>query len=539
VERKKILIYKENIQMNEIQKLTGLYPEEFLQQLGIKEPVGIDDFKTLSEFMEFNFVSDLLSKEENLHFFSRPFPNREKKVIVSIVGHVNHGKTTLVDQIRKTKVAESEVGGITQNVSFYNIKYKDQSFILIDTPGHAAFSDMRKLILNVSDIVVLLVAADDGVQEQTKEIAKHLHDKNVIVCINKIDKGEKNISRIHSDLSHCRIVSKEFGGEIETIQISAKKDADILLDAVVREIKDKKFKNYHDRLAIGTVVDVTLKEGVGIIAEVLFQHGIAKTKDFFVCDGQNNRIKTIISGNKTVQSCQSVEIVSIVGFDSIPSVGSKFFVVPDADFRSFLPEKDIAENKMFDKDQNFICKSDQESKLKTLVDTISQYGNVIDSSIGVIKKTEIDLAKTFKATFVLWQKTPSSFLSLISQSPEVKYIQDEVIYQIQEQVENLNRKPEEKKLVESGTMKIIKTFTIKNKNIAGCKVLSGKVEIGSKCVIKRNDEEVIWGKIDSLQKEKKDIEEARKGTECGIILRFEKNTVDNFEEGDEVIVFEK
>lgn len=541
MERKKIIIYKENITANELQRVTSICPKEFLEQLNIKEPISLEDFKILSEFMEFNFVAHELSKEENLRFFAKSFPSSTKKVVVSIMGHVNHGKTTLIDKIRNTRVAQGEVGGITQNVSFYNIKYNGQDFILIDTPGHAVFSDLRKIIVEVSDIIILIVAADDGVQEQTREIAKNISDKNIIICINKIDKGEKNLSKIYSDLANLHIVSKNFGGDVETISISAQKQEGIdqLLDSIVHEIKVKRLKNDSKRLAIGIVVDATVKEGIGIIVQVLLQQGIMKVKDFFICGNNNCRVKTILLNNKVVQVCHATEIVSIVGFNSIPTIGSKIYIVPDSSFKEFLPE--IIPNSMRDhkKEINFICKSDQESKLQTLIDLVGKYGNVIDSSIGVLKKTEIDQAKTFKAILVFWQSLPSSFTNLLSQYPEVKYIQDEVIYQIEQQINKLNEKPPEEKLVIIGKLKVIKTFFIKGKNIAGCKVVDGFAQIGCKCSIKRNDEEIMSAKIDSLQKDNKDVEKAKKDTECGIVLGVEKSNVQNIEIGDEIIVFEK
>ena len=539
MERRKIVVYKENITSAEIKRIISECPRDILDQLNIKEPISLEDFKLLSEFMEFNFVSENLSREENLAFFSKTFPSARKKVVVSIMGHVNHGKTTIVDRIRKSRVAQGEKGGITQNVSFYEVEYSNEKFILIDTPGHAAFSKMRKVITQVSDIVVLIVAADDGVQQQTKEIAKTIEGKDIIVCINKIDKGNKNLLKIQSDLAGLNIITKSFNGEIETVCVSAHKSVDELLDVIVEEIKMKKFSNDQTRLAMGIVVDVTIKEGVGIIVEILLKEGILEAKDSFFCNGQINKVRTILSHNKSVNHIKASNVVSILGFETIPIIGSEFFVIPDASFEQYLPKSQERLSRTHKKERHFICKSDQESKLDTLVEFISHYGNVLESSIGVLKKTDLDQAKTFKAIVVSWQKMNSSFSNLLSQYPEVKFIQDEVIYQIQDQIERLDEKPPEEKLIVSGTLKIIKTFNMKGKNIAGCKVLTGKIEIGSKCIIRRNEEEIMKGKIDSLQKDKQDIEEARKGTECGIIIRVDSSTVDNFQEEDEITVFEK
>jgi translation initiation factor IF-2 len=286
-------------------------------------------------------------------------------------------------------------------------------------------------------------------------------------------------------------------------------------------------------------VDATMKEGVGIIVEVLFHDGIARVKDYFICGNQSGRIKTILVNDKSVQTCNSVEIADIVGFDSIPTIGSKLYVVPEISFQDLLSTSSEIISKTHKKEINFICKSDQEAKLQTLIDVVQEYGNIIDSSIGILKKTDMEQAKTFKAIIVFWQRIPNTFKALLSQYPDIKYIQDEVIYQIEQQINKLNEKPPEEKLVDIGTLRIIRTFLIKGKNIAGCKVLDGFAQIGCKCVVKREGEEIIWGKIDSLQKENKDADKAKKDTECGIILGIEKSLVSNFALGDEIVVFEK
>jgi translation initiation factor IF-2 len=486
---------------NQFPELTDVQEKILMILKEIKSQEKMLDFELVSLIgMEFGLevidVSDSKKKFEN-------FVNYEKKQqrnpLIAIMGHIDHGKTTLVERILERKVVlkesfeeitGSEAGGITQNISLY----KFDKFLLIDTPGHNLFSKLRRKIIELVDIVVLIVAADDGVQDQTLDIIENAKEYNpcFIVAINKIDRGVKNLNRIHGELASRGILSNEMGGEVIFVNISARNNIaiDELLETIALQGEFLNLKTDYDREAIGVVLDSYQKKGIGCISSILIQAGKIKVGDQIVSNGERYKVKSILNEDeKQVNEAKVNDVVKIVGLDFI-EIGTRFLVINNNEqaeefvkFTKKIKKKVLQEEKT---DMKFVLKSDSLIKLETLVQKFSEIGKVVQSSVGVINDNDIQMAKLANAVFVLWGEFNKSSINLLEKN-NIKYIFSPVIYKLLEDVENLNKK-EEQTIIENGKAEVRKIFQIKNTRIAGCRVKDGKIKIGDQCFIRRNNE---------------------------------------------------
>lgn len=546
--RSKTIFFNKQISLDDFLSQSEVSKKAFndaVKSLSLKGNLSYEEASLLGEILKVRVVNKTDNINEQISCFLKTFPDKTRMPIISIMGHVDHGKTTIVDYIRKTNVAEGEAGGITQNVSIYPVKTKNGSFILIDTPGHAIFSKMRQLITKISDIIVVVVAANEGVKAQTTEIAKMTQGLTRIIAMNKIDIGSNNLQKIYVDLANLHLVSNEIGGEALTSLISAKKgtNMDDLLQKIIVQAKDMEITCDAKREAIGYLLDCNVKKGMGIVGRILLKHGIVKVGDQFIVGKIKGKIKNIFVNDNSVEEGKVNEVIDISGFEDMPTPGEEFVVLPDELIEKVEITKEMIQKPIDPSKKNFICKSDQLGKLESLVDSVSCYGNVILSSLGEIKETEIQFAKSSNATIVFWPSISKQSIKTLEENQFTNYMHSDIIYRISEQIEESQRPPKKEIIKEVGKADLVKVFEINNdktNRIAGCIVKEGMIELGAKCLIKRNGETIIWGHITSMQRKKDQIKEAKKDSECGLVIKVDKRSEKGilFAEGDQVVAIE-
>lgn len=470
-----------------------------------------------------------------------------KSPILTIVGHVDHGKTTLVEQLLKhnhnpQELTSKEPGGISQNIALYKLPYG----ILVDTPGHEVFSSLRQVLMSVSDIIILVIACDDGVQPETINIIQKAPENACfIVVINKIDKGVKNLTTIYGKLASYGILVDSNGGDILTVQISAKNGTGIneLIETINLQWElidnNKTDKKMH---AIGYIMDCSLKQGLGYKTSILIKAGTLNQGDDIIVNGELYRIKLIQENNKNIKSCSVDQVVEIIGITKPIFPGTKFCSVSDKSLinqlllESKIEEETITENTS---DLKFILQTNSIIKLDTLISIFKKKGvKIIETNVShLIKSSTIELAKKTNATVILWGDFDDKAIKTLIHN-NIKYVANEIIYAILESLETPKKQEEIKEIL--GSARIKKIFIINGTKIAGCGVLDGKITIGNKCIIRRNNEEMAIGHIISMKREKDTIREAVKNTECGLIIQIDEiinKTYEKFNELDEIDCF--
>ncbi|HSQ34405.1 MAG TPA: translation initiation factor IF-2, partial [Candidatus Binatia bacterium] len=492
--------------------------------------------------------------------------------IVTVMGHVDHGKTTLLDTLRKTRVAEKEAGGITQKIGAYKLPTADGSVIFIDTPGHEAFTNLRARGAKVTDLVILVVAANDGVQPQTVEAIHHAQAAKVpmIVAINKIDIQGADSEKIKQELNRHNILVESWGGKVVSIEISAKfnKNLDALLEMVQLVSQMQELKAYVQIPARGTVIESRLDPQLGPIGTVLIQHGKLKKGDFFICGNNLGKIKSIFADNgKMLSNAQVPDPVEIMGFEALPEAGDIFQVIDDLDkakkvienrqislkaakSKDFLAEKRLSLQNLFQMvEQNVIqvfpviVKADNFGSAEVLGLTLNRLSQeklkieILHSGLGNITESDILLASTAGAVILGFNvKTPQKIIAMAQQAKvEIKLYN--VIYHLVEDIEKAVKGkigPEYQETL-IGKVEILQKFKISNIGIvAGCIVREGKVTRKSKIKVMRAGDMVFEGEIESLKRIKDEVSEVRAGTECGIRIR----NFSNIEIGDILDIYE-
>jgi translation initiation factor IF-2 len=461
----------------------------------------------------------------------------DKKVpVVSIMGHVNHGKTTLVDHL--LNMHTKEVGNITQGISINKLKSKDGDILLIDTPGHEIFSGTRSLIAKLSDIIVILISAIDGVQQQTVEIIKLVQelDKPIILCITNIDQGKHKINNIYNELYKYNIISDQVNGDVLTTLVSvvSKEGIENLLELINLQATSMDLKTKIDHEAIGTIIDVVLKKGFGYESTVLLEAGTIKQGDSFIYADKIGKARYVWGDNKQKKEVSVNYVTKVIGFDGIPSIGEKFLVVNDEAIKEVaLLNKEKDDKAAVNSDRKYIAKSESGIKLDSLVKELSKTGKVISQSIGDVTDNDIEIAKTYGALITIFDKVNDKKVAPLSHYG-IHVLHSEIIYELMEKVEEFFKVEEKKELVEIGSAEIKRLFHIKKDVIAGCKVLSGIIKLGKFCKIFDKDVEIGGSKVISMKREQESIDESRKDTECGLI--FGKKL--DLKEGLKIICYE-
>lgn len=556
-----VVLYHEGMNVSELADALGISGTDIIKKLmnlGLMvslnqaidfenaEIVAMDYKKTLKKEETQNVANfeeyEIKDSEEDLV---------ERPAVVTIMGHVDHGKTTLLDYIRNSKVVDSEFGGITQHIGAYQVDHNGRKITFIDTPGHAAFTEMRARGASVTDIVIIIVAADDGVMPQTKEAIDHAKAANVpiVVAVNKIDKPTANIERIMQEMSENGITPEAWGGEYPFVPISAMtgEGIDLLLETINTISEVNSYRANPNRYAVGTVIESKLDKNIGGVASLLIQNGTLRIGDPIVVGTFFGKVRTMKNdiGVPIVEAGPSMP-VEITGISDNPSAGDKFMAfeteteakkIADKRFDNMKMKRNKKEVVSLDdlfahissgvKEINVVLKADvrgSEEAVKNALEKIEVEGvrvKVIRSGIGTITESDVVLANASNAIVIGFNVSPSSITKDVAKEYDVDIRLYTIIYKAVEEMELamkglLDPEFEEKIL---GTAEIRKLFSFsKVGKIAGCYVTDGVVKNNANVRLIRDGIVINDGKIASVQREKDNVKEVKKGFECGITL---------------------
>jgi len=496
-------------------------------------------------------------EEELEEIFNQEFPDeelRERPPIVTVLGHVDHGKTTLVDKLRSANVAAGEAGGITQHISSYQVERNDKKVTFVDTPGHAAFGEMRARGANVTDIIVLVVAADDGVMPQTVECISHARNANVpiIVAMNKMDLPDINEQRVLQELAQHEIIASEWGGDIEVVRTSGETGdgLDDLLETILLTAELQEYKGNYDRPAVGVCLEAFRDEGRGPIAWLVVKDGTLKIGDDVLCGGAFGRIRAIYNdrGEEIKEAPPSLP-VKVSGFDSVPGAGDKFFVMEDierareiADERQHLDRTKILsrikvpagledilgairQGKV--QDLSLIVKADTPGSLEAIRSELLKFDhpevrvNIIHEGVGGVNESDIYLASAGSAIIMAFHVIAEDRAAALADQEGVEIRRYKIIYELIQDIRDAleGMLSPERVEIAAGRALVLRTFSVSRSGmIAGCRVLNGN--IGRDCHVHVIRDQTIINDypIASLRREKDDVKEVREGMECGIRL---------------------
>ncbi len=478
--------------------------------------------------------------------------------VVVILGHVDHGKTSILDYIRKTKIAEKEAGGITQHIGAYQIEHQGKKITFIDTPGHEAFSAMRSRGAKVADVAVLVVAAEEGVKPQTKEAIGHIKKSGLpaIVALNKIDKKEAQPEKVKGELAKHGLVVESLNGQVPSINLSAKtgQGVDELLDMIILVAEMEELKTDPDQKTSGVVIEAYQDPRRGPTATLLVKEGTLENKDIVGTDSACGRIKTMEDFQwQSIEKTTVSSPVIITGFNQVPQVGEKFFAFDSLEEAQARIAKKTAKRKeekevfVFEpakKILNLILKADVQGSLEAIRESLKSIPSeevilrILKAEVGEVNESDIKLAESAQAKIVAFRVKVSSAIRELAQQKKIKISSFEVIYELIQGVRELLAKLLEPEIVKNviGQVKVLALFRReKGRQIVGGRVTDGLVKKGASIEISREGKKIGRAKLIQLQRNKKDIEEIAKGQECGILL--ESSTV--VEKGDVLEIYEE
>ncbi|MCF0217738.1 MAG: translation initiation factor IF-2 [Malacoplasma sp.] len=499
------------------------------------------DFKKEIQINEQNFLDNFDFKEETKFLKKRP-------PIVTIMGHVDHGKTTLLDTIRKSNVANTEAGNITQSIGAYQVEWKKNLITFIDTPGHEAFSKMRAVGADLTDIIILVIAADDGLKPQTEEAIDHALYANVpiIVFVNKMDKFSGNLDKLKSQLSDKNIVCEEWGGKTMMVKGSAIKNEGIdkLLEAILLLTEMLELKANPDRLANGITIEASKDKFEGPVADLLVQSGTLAVNDYILVGDHYGKVKKMVDYNrKNIKVALPSTPVRISGLNGIPKSGDKWIVTKDEKLLKELStkrqlstkqkllynfaDKSALNDKEF-KEVNIVLKADKNGSLealKVVLGSINVTGaklNLIRAAVGNINESEVDLARASKSLIYSFNLKTSNKVLDYAISMGVKIKNFEIIYHMKEEIEKLLKGILDPVYIkkEIGVVEVRQLWQHSSVGtIAGSRVISGEIKRNAFVRIKRDNKEIASElKISSLRHGKETITSANAGKECGFTL---------------------
>jgi translation initiation factor IF-2 len=558
---KRRLKVAETINVGELAKRMGIKSGDLIKKmiaLGLMATLNqsIDFDSAALAAAEFGFEVEKSSFEEeqllNLHA-DLPEELQERPPVVTIMGHVDHGKTSLLDTIRKTNVTAGEAGGITQHIGAYHVHLDRGEIVFLDTPGHEAFTAMRARGAQITDIVILVVAADDGMMQQTKEAIDHARAAGVpiIVAINKIDKPGANPDRVKRQLADYGLVPEDWGGDTIYAEVSAKAGTgvDNLLELILLQAEVLELKANPNKLAMGRIVEARLDKGRGPIATVLIQGGILKTGDPFICGIHFGKVRALFNdwGQKVEQALPSTP-VEVHGFSGVPMAGDEFIVCEDEKTAkqiglTRLQKKREAElsrtskvslEKLYEqiqegqvKELNVILKADVQGSIEAITEALHKLStaaikvNVLHSSPGAITETDIMLASASKAIIIGFNVRLNHKVQELAEQEQVDVRFYDVIYQLVSEVKDAMvglLEPVHKEVV-LGHAEVREIFHVpKVGAIAGSFVTDGKIERSARARLLRDQVVVFDGRLGSLRRIKDDVREVVAGYECGIRL---------------------
>ena len=557
-----VVLYKENMTIGDLAKALNINSAELVKKLfslGVMATINNSISFENAEILVLDYNKELKREESQdvTNFEEYEIIDNEEDLVtrpcvVTIMGHVDHGKTTLLDTIRKTDVAAGEAGGITQAISAYQVKVNDSHITFIDTPGHAAFTEMRARGASITDIIIIIVAADDGVMPQTEEVIDHAKAAGVpiIVAINKIDKPEANVERVLTQLTEHGLTPEAWGGDTLVSEISAKTGlgVDKLLENILLVAEMNNYRANPNRYAVGTVVESRLDKHLGPIVTVLVQNGTLRLGDPVVVGTAFGKIRTLRNdkGQDLTETYLS-QPVEITGLSDVPKAGDRFMAFESEKqarsiaetrreaerLKDLTPQSAITLDDLFSKikegakEINVIIKADVNGSAEAVKNSLEKLDvegvrvNVIRSSVGAIKESDIVLAKASNAIVIGFNVRPNNQLKDYAKDQGVEIRLYDIIYKAVEEMEAAMKGMLDPIFEENvtGSAEIRKIFKFsKVGTIAGSYVTDGIIKRDSKARIIRDGVVIYDGEINSIQREKDSVKEVKKGLECGITI---------------------
>ncbi|WP_456401492.1 translation initiation factor IF-2 [Persephonella sp.] len=581
----KIAVIPEVVTVRELAEILDLPVNEIMAELlkrGILATVNqtIDPEIALQIAEEHGYLAEVHKEGEEVKIVEE-LPQEEKKKllgeeeegnlterppVVTVMGHVDHGKTTLLDTIRKTDVAAKEKGGITQHIGAYKIKLQNgKEITFLDTPGHEAFTTLRARGSKVADIAVLVVAADDGVKPQTVEAINHAKSAGVpiIVAINKIDKPGADPDRVKRELSQYELIPEEWGGDTIMVPVSAKTGENLeeLLENILLVAEILELKANPDRPAVGTIIESKLDPKRGPVATVLIENGTLKQGDYFVAGFTWGKVRAMFDERgRQVKEATPGTPVEILGFNEVPQAGDKFVVKGSerdarilAEQRKLKHEEELQakrtrihlENLQDVKEINIILKADVQGSLEAITKSIEELSekfedvtiNIIHSGIGAITESDVMLAAASNAIIIGFNVRPDASARKASEEEDVDIKIYSIIYDLIDDLEKALKgmlTPTEREVL-LGICEVKQIFRIKGVGtVAGCMVTEGVIKRNAKARLVRDGVVIYDGEISSLKRFKEDVKEVAKGYECGLMLK----DFNDIKPGDQIEVYE-
>ncbi len=559
-----VLVFKEGMIISEVAEALGISNGAIMKKLmalgimsSVNQRIDRDTVELVAMDMGFTVEDEVvtdLTRFDEFEIKDKEEDLVKRPPVVTIMGHVDHGKTTLLDTIRHTRVASGEAGGITQHIGAYQIERNGEPITFIDTPGHAAFTEMRARGAKVTDITVLVVAADDGVMPQTEEAIAHAKAAGcpIIVAINKCDKPTANPDHVMQELSNFDLLPEAWGGSTIYVQISALKGTgvDELLDMIQLTAEMENYRANPNRLAIGSVIEARLDKGRGPIATIIVQNGTLKVGDSIVIGDTYGRVRTMLDdGGRRHQLATPSMAVEIDGLASVPAAGDRFMAMNDEHTVRVIAEKrqsmkrdesNLAKATSLDdlfsnikdgaRELNLIIKGDTQGSIEALKGSLEKINvedisvNVIASSVGAISDTDVSLANASKAIIIGFNVRPTAAVRETANQKGVEIRLYNIIYKVIEEIEAAMKgmlDPVYEEIV-TGQAEVRDTFKISKVGmVAGSFVTDGYIERNCLVRVLRNGVVVYEGKMASLKRFKDDVKEVKQGYECGI-------TIENF-----------
>ncbi len=563
--------------LREAAERIGVKPKDLAESLSARGLLlGFNDLVSEAAAAEIGLAMDAdieflsYEQESRRRAESRAADLLTRPPVVTIMGHVDHGKTTLLDAIRSSHLVDRESGGITQHIGAYRVAFNNRIITFIDTPGHEAFTQLRARGAKLTDIVVLVVAADDGVMPQTKEAISHAKAAKapIIVAINKVDKPEARVDRVKEQLSKEGLLVEDWGGQTISVEVSAKekKNLNELLEMIILLADVVEIKANPKVPAQGVVLEARLDAKKGPLATVIIQHGVLALGQAFICGATHGKVRALFDENgRSLKKAEPSTPVEVLGFSAVPVAGDIFQVVPAVDtakkissYRQSKTRKEapakperVTLDELFKrieegeaKELSLIVKADVQGSVEVLRDILPPLASdaigikIIHAATGNITESDILLASASKAIILGYNIKPSQKIMELAKLQNVEIRNYDIIYQLTEDIRDAlvgMLEPVEKEIY-LGRVEIRRVFQIPRVGaVAGCYVLDGKITRNSFVRVMRGNEIMHEGRLSSLKRIKENVTEVGKGLECGI--GFEK--FKDFQEGDIIIAFIK
>lgn len=570
----KVITYQEGVTVGELAEKLGVEASKVVKDLfmlgvaaNINQSLEAGSIELIADNYGYTAEAEAAGDDTDLenYFELGENPDEERPSVVTIMGHVDHGKTTLLDSIRDTKVTAGEAGGITQHIGAYQIDSNGKKITFLDTPGHAAFTTMRARGAQVTDITVLVVAADDGVMPQTIEAVNHAKAAEVpiIVAVNKVDKPTANPDRVMTELGEHGLFPEDWGGDTIFVQLSALSGdgIDDLIEMITLVGEMSELKTESDRTAVGTVIEAELDKSRGPAASLLVQHGTLKVGDSLVVGNTYGKVRAMVSdvGRRITEAGPSVP-VEATGLNDVPQAGDRFVVFKnDKKSRAIGEERreqqvlrdreqtqKVSLDNLFEqmkegemKDLNIIIKGDVQGSVEALsaslmkVDVEGVNVRIIHTGVGAVNESDVTLASASNAIIVGFNVRPENNARKAAESEQVDMRLHTIIYKVIEEIEQAMKgllDPEYEEQV-IGNVEVRQTFKVsKIGTIAGSYVTDGKITRDSGVRVIREGIVIYEGELDTLKRYQDDAKEVTAGYECGITIK----NFNNIEEGDQI-----